>query len=72
MKRPSLDHLALAVLLAVLCVLPFTVTGFVLYVVFRPDLLALRRIGAVIAGLVIGVGLAALYFRPVLHAYHSS
>ena len=33
MKRFSLDHLALAVLLAVLCVLPFTVTGYVLYVV---------------------------------------
>ena len=32
-KRFSLDHLALLVLLAVLCVLPFTVTGYVLYVV---------------------------------------
>jgi branched-chain amino acid transport system permease protein len=32
-KRFSADHLALLVLLAVLCVLPFTVTGYVLYVV---------------------------------------
>ncbi len=33
MKRLSLDHLALMALLVVLCVLPFTVTGYVLYVV---------------------------------------
>ena len=33
MKRLSLDHLALMALLVVLCVLPFTVTGSVLYVV---------------------------------------
>lgn len=33
MKRASLDPVALGVLLAVLCVLPFTVTGYVLYVV---------------------------------------
>jgi len=33
MKKPSLDQAALLVLLAVLCVLPFAVTGYVLYVV---------------------------------------
>lgn len=33
MKRFSADHWALLALLAVLCVLPFTVTGYVLYVV---------------------------------------
>lgn len=33
MKRISFDRLALAALLAVLCVLPFTATGYVLYVV---------------------------------------
>jgi len=33
MKRFSADHWALAVLAAVLCVLPFTVSGYVLYVV---------------------------------------
>lgn len=33
MKRFTLDQIALGVLLAVLCVLPFTATGYVLYVV---------------------------------------
>jgi branched-chain amino acid transport system permease protein len=33
MKKLTGDHVALLVLLAVLCVLPFTVTGYVLYVV---------------------------------------
>jgi branched-chain amino acid transport system permease protein len=33
MKKLTADHIALLVLLAVLCVLPFTVTGYVLYVV---------------------------------------
>ena len=33
MKRLTADHWALLALLAVLCVLPFTVTGYVLYVV---------------------------------------
>ncbi|MDB5861206.1 MAG: Branched-chain amino acid transport system permease protein LivM [Ramlibacter sp.] len=33
MKKLTRDHVALLVLLAVLCVLPFTVTGYVLYVV---------------------------------------
>ena len=33
MKKPGADHLALLAMLAVLCVLPFTVTGYVLYVV---------------------------------------
>ncbi|VTU19197.1 leucine/isoleucine/valine transporter permease subunit [Variovorax sp. PBS-H4] len=33
MKKPSLNQAALLVLLAVLCVLPFAVTGYVLYVV---------------------------------------
>jgi branched-chain amino acid transport system permease protein len=33
MKKPSLDQAALLALLAVLCVLPFAVTGYVLYVV---------------------------------------
>jgi branched-chain amino acid transport system permease protein len=33
MKKLGADHLALLAMLAVLCVLPFTVTGYVLYVV---------------------------------------
>ena len=33
MKKPTLDRAALLVLLAILCILPFTVTGYVLYVV---------------------------------------
>jgi len=33
MKKPGADHLALLAMLAVLCVLPFAVTGYVLYVV---------------------------------------
>jgi branched-chain amino acid transport system permease protein len=32
-KKPTLDHVALLVALAVLCALPFMVTGYVLYVV---------------------------------------
>jgi len=33
MKKPTLDQAALLVLLAILCILPFTATGYVLYVV---------------------------------------
>ena len=33
MKKPSPDHVALACLLAILCVLPFTASGYVLYIV---------------------------------------